>query len=137
MSSWMNTLLVIQQQIIRYVYSLYLIFGITGCCLNIILFSQRQFRTVSCCTSSSVAMIMNLVFGIGPHMYTLNHADPITTIPAFCKMRIYLIQVVALTYRWSLTAACLDRYALSSTNTRLRKFAKVSFVVLHCDHVDV
>ena len=47
-------------------------------------------------------------------MYVLNHPDPNTTIVAYCKMRIYLNQVVSLTYRWSLTAACLDRYALLS-----------------------
>lgn len=28
----------------------FLIFGSTGCFLNILLFSRRQFRTVSCCT---------------------------------------------------------------------------------------
>ncbi|CAF1049505.1 unnamed protein product [Adineta steineri] len=70
-------------------------------------------------------MIPNLGLGIGSSMYTLDHVDPNTTILAFCKLRIYLSQVVALTYRWSLTAACIDRYALSSTNARLRNFAKV------------
>jgi hypothetical protein len=39
-----------QRQITRYVYSICLIFGITGCCLNILLLSRRQFRTVSGCT---------------------------------------------------------------------------------------
>lgn len=70
-------------------------------------------------------MIINLGLGIGSSMYTLDHADPNTSILAFCKLRIYLSQFVSLTYRWSLTAACFDRFALSSTNTCLRDFARV------------
>ncbi|UJR19829.1 hypothetical protein I4U23_022962 [Adineta vaga] len=75
--------------------------------------------------ASSVAMIANLGFGIGPSLYSLNNIDPITTILAFCKLRIYLNQFVALTYRWSLTAACIDRLALSSSNARFRNYARV------------
>ena len=70
-------------------------------------------------------MIINLGLGIGSSMYTLDHVDPNTSILAFCKMRIYLSQAVSLTYRWSLTVACFDRYARSATNVRLRNFARV------------
>jgi hypothetical protein len=44
-----DQLFFIQQQITRYIYSTYLIFGITGSCLNILLLSRKQFRTSSCC----------------------------------------------------------------------------------------
>ena len=70
-------------------------------------------------------MIINLGLGIGSSMYTLDHVDPNTSILAFCKLRIYLSQFVSLTYRWSLTAACFDRYTISGTNARLRNFARV------------
>jgi hypothetical protein len=70
-------------------------------------------------------MRINLGLGIGSSMYALDHVDPNTSILAFCKLRIYLNQVVALTYRWSLTVACFDRFALSSINARLRNSARV------------
>ena len=44
-----ETLNLIQRNVITYFYSVYLIFGVTGCCLNILLLCRRQFRTVSCC----------------------------------------------------------------------------------------
>jgi small-conductance mechanosensitive channel len=70
-------------------------------------------------------MLINLGFGIGPTMYALNHADPTTTILAFCKMRIYVLQSSSMMYRWAFTVACFDRYALSSASVRLRNFARV------------
>ncbi|CAF5090041.1 unnamed protein product, partial [Rotaria sp. Silwood1] len=36
-------------QLIRYGYSSWLIFGVPGCLLNIIILSRRQFRVTSCC----------------------------------------------------------------------------------------
>lgn len=34
----------------------FLIFGVTGCVLNIVLFSRRQFRNVSCCSCKLVQL---------------------------------------------------------------------------------
>jgi len=48
-----KTLLSIQRYIVEYIYSIYLIVGISGCCLNILLLIQRPFRSVSCCTCKS------------------------------------------------------------------------------------
>jgi hypothetical protein len=70
-------------------------------------------------------MVVHLSLGFGTYLYTLDHVDPTTTILAFCKMRIYLLQSTAMMYRWCLTAACFDRYTLSAANVRLRNFAKI------------
>ncbi len=43
-----NTLALVQQKIILYAYPLWLIFGITGCVLDLIVFSRRQLRTTTC-----------------------------------------------------------------------------------------
>ena len=48
-----DALATIQRQTTTYVYSFYLIFGLSGCLLNILLLSRRQFRTVSCCICKS------------------------------------------------------------------------------------
>ncbi len=63
---------------------------------------------------ASVAMAVNLSMGFATNMYTINHTDPNLTILAFCKMRIYILQTSAVMYRWYLTVACVDRFALSS-----------------------
>jgi hypothetical protein len=76
-------------------------------------------------TAGSVAMLITLIMAAGHAIYALNHVDPVTSVLAFCKMRYYVIQSSSMMYRWSLTAACFDRYALSSPNVRLRNIARV------------
>lgn len=70
-------------------------------------------------------MVIHLCIGMGSALYALNHVDPVLTILAYCKMRIYLMQSTAMMYRWCFVLACFDRFALSSTNARLRSFATV------------
>ncbi|CAF1287354.1 unnamed protein product [Adineta steineri] len=70
-------------------------------------------------------MLITLIMSSGNAIYAYNHVDPVTTIIAFCKIRYYVIQSTSMMYRWSLTAACFDRYALSSSNVRLRNFSRV------------
>jgi hypothetical protein len=58
-------------------------------------------------------------------MYTSYFQFPIGYILAYCKLWFYLLQAIAMIFQWLLAAACIDRYALSSTNARLRRFANV------------
>jgi hypothetical protein len=123
MSSLEKTFAVIQQQFIRYVYSAYLIFGVTGCCLNIVLFSQRHFRTVSSCICkfdlienpitngvsyrvdflmSLVAMLLVIPLGIVPYIYSLHYPNPYTAVLAFCKFRTCMLQSLAMIPRCAL-----------------------------------
>ncbi|CAF1438488.1 unnamed protein product [Adineta ricciae] len=128
MSSLNDKLLFAQQQLTQYIFSSYLIFGMTGCSLNIILLSRRRFQTVSCCVyfiMSSIAMLIALPMGVGTYVYALRHDDPYTTNQAFCKLRTYALQSMTMIYRWCITAACVDRCMLISTNVRLRNFASV------------
>jgi hypothetical protein len=74
---------------------------------------------------ASVMAIIGLPIAIVPYLYSINHPNPFATIDAFCKIRTYLLQSIAMICRWCLVAACLDRCALTSTNARLREFAKV------------
>ena len=73
----------------------------------------------------SAAILIVLGWVIGLYLYALDHDDPVTTMPVFCKMRIYVLQSSALIYRWCLTVACIDRYALTAVNARLRNLARV------------
>ena len=74
----------------------------------------------------SAAILVLLSWVSGLYLYALNHVDPVTSMPVFCKMRIYVLQASAYTYRWCLTAACFDRYALTAVNVRLRNLARAS-----------
>ncbi|CAF1102375.1 unnamed protein product [Rotaria magnacalcarata] len=70
-------------------------------------------------------MIASLCLDCGSLVFTLNNPDPNITIRAFCKIRIYIMQSTFMMSRWMITIACLDRYALSSRNARVRRFVQV------------
>jgi hypothetical protein len=70
-------------------------------------------------------MLITLIIASGHAIYALNHVDPLSTILAFCKMRYYVIQSSSMMYRWSISAVCFDRYAVSSSSARLRNFARI------------
>jgi hypothetical protein len=74
---------------------------------------------------ASVAMFIQLVIYAVPSVYGYYYSNPMTYIVAYCKFRMYLIQITSLTYRWAYTAASFDRYALSSSWARLRQLASV------------
>jgi hypothetical protein len=85
--------------------------------------SNNSFATYLDFIAASVTMLITVIMASGHAIYALNHVDPLSTILAFCKIRYYVIQSSSMMYRWSLSAACFDRYALSSANAHLRKFA--------------
>jgi hypothetical protein len=70
-------------------------------------------------------MLITLLMGVIPYIYSLDHENPYTTIVIFCKIRSYILQSNTMMCRWGLAAASFDRYALTSTNARLRNFATV------------
>jgi hypothetical protein len=45
-----DTLFIVQQNMNRYFCPICLTLGVIGCFFNILLFSQKQFRSISCCT---------------------------------------------------------------------------------------
>ncbi|UJR24161.1 hypothetical protein I4U23_027127 [Adineta vaga] len=93
----------------------YVTFGVTGCILNILLFSRKQFRATSCCKYffvASIGMLCNLLIYSIPTIYGYYYANPITYNIGFCKFR---------------SAASFDRFALSSSNTSLRNLANIKF----------
>jgi hypothetical protein len=64
--------------------------------------------------------------GIVPQLYALyNSPNPFTTISIFCKARSYLNQTSAMSCRWLLVMACIDRCISCSTSTRIRRFSSI------------
>ena len=76
--------------------------------------------------AASVDHLMTLITGVVPVVYSLNHPDPQIQILLFCKIRGYLFQICLMLSRWYVAFACIDRFALTSDNVRLRNFAKTN-----------
>ncbi|CAF3170019.1 unnamed protein product [Rotaria socialis] len=73
-SSWIPpTLVYMQQQLIRYVCSACLIFGIPGCLLNVILLSQRQVRVTSCCNLMREFERIKRIIDLAAQLWTYDH----------------------------------------------------------------
>ncbi|CAF0983683.1 unnamed protein product [Rotaria sp. Silwood1] len=129
MPPWVRTLSIIQRHTAHYIYAIFLVFGVTGCCLNILLLcGRRKFRTVTCCVymaAASIIMLINLSLGIGTTLFLLNPRHFYFLSPTFSRINTYLLQVTSMMYRWCLVAASFDRYALTSTDLNLRNFAKM------------
>ena len=69
-------------------------------------------------------MLIQLLLYAIQTIHEYHYGNPATYIVAFCKFRLYLNQIT-FTFRWTYTAASVDRYILSSPHARLRRWASV------------
>ncbi|CAF3708693.1 unnamed protein product [Rotaria sp. Silwood1] len=115
--------------LVQYCHTTIFILGTIGSLINIVLFLRRQLRSNSCCIyllSSSISGLILLSIGIVPQVYALyNSSNPFTTISSFCKARSYLNQTSAMSCRWLLVMACIDRCFSCSTYTSIRNLSSV------------
>lgn len=64
--------------------------------------------------------------GIIPLLYAqLNSINPFLTYPSFCKIRVYVNQVSAMSCRWLLVMACIDRCFTCSVDAGIRRIFPV------------
>ena len=70
-------------------------------------------------------MLVTLTMGIIPTIYAFNHPNPYHSISAFCKARSYVLQSSAMTYRWFMAIACIDRYIYSSPDLRRQQLVSI------------
>ncbi|CAF3873718.1 unnamed protein product, partial [Adineta steineri] len=112
MSSSPYPSLVLTQQIFtRYGCPLIVVIGCLGNLLNIFLLRRKTLRTVSCNN------------WIVPSIYVADRPWAMTE--AYCKSRNYLLNASQQISRFMVVTACFDRFALCSTNVRLRQFSRV------------
>ncbi|CAF1465146.1 unnamed protein product [Adineta steineri] len=115
-----------QQIFTRYGYPLIVVIGCLGNLLNIFLLRRKTLRTVSCNNYFLAASFVNLIIlnvGIIPSIYVADRPWAITE--AYCKIRSYLFNASQQMSRFMVVTACFDRFALCSTNVRLRQFSRV------------
>ena len=138
----------LQAALTRYVYPVWLTFGLIGCLLNLFVFSRRKLRSTTCsiCKSrgrrmlelnafvslpdffvASVDHILTLIIGIVPALYGLDHPNPVITDLWFCRVRGFLFQISLMISRWCVAFACINRCVLSFDRMYLRSFTTAKF----------
>ena len=124
---------VIQRILTRYVLLVCFIFGFVGNLFNVIVFCQKHLRNNSCSVyfiSTSICNLLVILFGLMPIILTsytgYDHASYSTI---YCKFRSYIVHVLLMMSRCSVTLACLDRYALCSPNIHIRALNQYSVAI--------
>ena len=127
------TLVLIQQNTIRYGFPMLLVFGNVGNLLLVVIFTRRHHRRNSC----SLYLLASAIFGtIGLNWALITNAnalyqipDPFTLSLFLCRLRGYILQTTAVLYRSMIILACIDRYAMSSARVHIRAFSKRSLAI--------
>lgn len=120
-------LLLVQTQLTRYGMTSILILGNIGNIFVAFLFSAH--RKNACSMYLLGTVIMNNIFllsNIPLQVYVVNHGDPTLSSLISCKLRYYLPHVWGQMARYFLVLACIDRFAMTSANVRLRAFSRPS-----------
>jgi hypothetical protein len=128
MSSIVNSLAMIQQNAIRYGFPFLLALGNIGNLLFIITFSRKQHRHNPCSLYLLTSAIVNLIginWGYGSNLNAIYQSpDPFTVSLALCRTRGYIIQITSSIHRTMIALACMDRFALSSSQASIRAYSK-------------
>ncbi|CAF4704328.1 unnamed protein product [Rotaria sp. Silwood1] len=123
------TLNLIQVNMGRYLYPIIFSLGNIGSILNILILTQRVYLQNSCSCYILASSIINLFIVnivIFFHMLAFGFSiDPTTTSFFFCRFRQYISHVTTLLSKIYIVLACIDRWAMTSTNVRRRAFSRV------------
>jgi hypothetical protein len=120
-------LILVQQNITRYVLSTILILGNLGNLIAMLVFSQKKHRK----NSFSIYLVAMSAFGciasnwaIAPLVYALDHYDMVDSSLILCRIRGYIIHVSGMCFRYTLVLMCADRYALCSSRVSIRALCR-------------
>ncbi|CAF3366117.1 unnamed protein product [Rotaria socialis] len=116
----------------RYASLFTFLFGTTGNVLNILVFSQRSFRSNPCTICflfASVANLTAILSGVTSRMLNGWSADLTNTDRFICKFRIYILNVARPVAFWLILLAITDRWLLSSTNIHYRQISTMKNAV--------
>ncbi len=122
----------IQQQMIRYGMTIYLVLGLLGNICNCIMFTRQPYRRTASSIyflSLSIFAIIYLFWIVFPMIYTLNSPNPQTQSLVFCKMRLYIGHILGLYLRYTVVFACADRFFATRTNVCIRSLSSVSIAI--------
>lgn len=127
MSTVVATLVLVQQDITRYVLSTIIALGNMGNLFLIAIYLQKKHRTSSCSIylrASSIFCLISANWAIIPLLYALNNPDPLAYSLTLCRMRGYFIHTASMCFRYTLVLVCADRYALCNTSASVRALSR-------------
>jgi hypothetical protein len=116
-----------EQMLTRYGMSTYVAFGNLGNLLAIAIFVQRDQRRNPCSLYLLWMTICNLIcldVGIIPIIFSLDHQDISNQYLAACRIQFYIRHTSFQIMRTYKVLACIDRFALSSVEVRIRSFSQ-------------
>ncbi|CAF3950200.1 unnamed protein product [Adineta steineri] len=121
---------IIESNLNRYFCIILLILGTFGNTCNICIFIRPKLRPIPCSwyfLASTCANFIALYMGCLTRVLTTFNIGPQTTIALaiYCKTRSYLIYGSLSLSIWLIIGACIDRWASSCRNTRIRSFSNV------------
>ncbi len=121
---------IIQAGLIRYFCIVLLIFGTFGNILNIYIFTRPKLRSIPCSwyfLASTCSSLIALYMGCFTRVLSSFNYYPQTKLGTiiYCKMRTYLTYASLSLSIWFVIGACVDRWASSSDNIRIRSFSNV------------
>lgn len=122
-----SALISLQTIFTRYGMSTYVAFGNIGNLLTIAIFAQREQRRNPCSLYLLAMTICNLIcldVATIPIIFSLDHMDIRTNYPIACKLQYYIRHTLSQMMRTYKILACIDRYALSSMEARIRSFSE-------------
>jgi hypothetical protein len=118
----------VQQIMIRYIMSTYLVMGLIGNICNIIVFLKQSHHRTPCSVyllALSTFAIIYLPWSVVPLIYTLDHVDPQVQSLVYCKIRLYGSHVIGQFVRFSVVFACADRFFVTRTSARIRSWSSI------------
>ncbi|CAF1272327.1 unnamed protein product [Rotaria sp. Silwood1] len=138
MTTSISCLSFVQKILTRYGMSTYVAFGNLGNLLAIAVFCQSEQRKNACSLyllSMAICNLLCLDVALIPIIYSLDHIDITTASLIGCQMQFYFRHAFFQMMRTYKTLACIDRYAICSTNVRSRSFSqrKVAiYIIIGC-----
>ena len=128
----MSSLDIAQEALTRYGMTTYLVLGNIGLVLNILFFSQPTHRRNPCSMyllASTICQLTSLNISLIPIIIALNQTDLRNSSSIFCKLQHYFRHAPNQMMRSFIILACVDRYAICSTHSRVRSFSQYQVAI--------
>ena len=112
----------------RYFSIIVMLFGVIGCCLNIVVFVQRALRTSPCTRfflTSSIAGMVSLLSGLMGRLVAGWGVDPAGRHTWLCKFRTLVNASSRCAAIWLIVLAAIDRWLCSCSNVGRRQMSSM------------
>jgi len=117
----------VQKLIGTYAYLIIFLLGNFGSFFNVLILGHRNYRKNSCSNYILASTYVNIVIinvAVFFRFLSSFDIDPTQTSSFFCKFRIYIVQMTSILSRCYILLACIDRWAMASSQIRRRAFAR-------------